>query len=353
MIKNKKKWYNMDAATGDIYIYDAIDPYIYSSKDFIEDLKKIKSDTLTLHINSPGGSVFEGLAIYNTIKKAEKNVTVEIEGLCASIASIIACSGDKVKMHAQSLMMIHKPEVATAGNSNTLQEDIDILNKMEDKLIDVYVLRTGKPAEEIKQLMDKVTWFTAEEALAFNLIDEIIEGKEMKMTAMANIKTIKNSAELMEKWQEFNNKTEGDEAMEEILTLLGVETEEEAIAKIAELLGKEETEENKEEELTNLKNSLNKYKVQVDIANGKILPAEEAFAIKLLNKDESLYSDFVKAERITAPTSELKLPVNRVAISEIKSFLQLLEDTELAEQVRKGNPDLYNALYDNYVNKGV
>lgn len=129
----------------------------------------------TVRVNSPGGSVFEGIAIANAIT-AHGKVHVVIDGLAASIASLIAIAGRRVEMSANALLMIHQPWLAQAsGTADALRRDATALDKAADAMLGAYVARTGRPADEIRSAMAAETWFTAPEALAFGLVDAVID----------------------------------------------------------------------------------------------------------------------------------------------------------------------------------
>lgn len=139
-------------------------------KDIVEFLKDLENqETLEIHINSGGGSVFGGLAIYNLLKTYKGKKTVYIDGLAGSIASVIALVGDVLYIYKNSMMMIHNPLTAMCGYYNTkaLQEQIEALEKCKKSILNVYManLNTTKiiPQEEISQLMDNETWLVGEE----------------------------------------------------------------------------------------------------------------------------------------------------------------------------------------------
>ena len=140
-----------------------------------KDLKALgELDALHVRINSGGGSVFAGQAIYNIIKRhsaAEK--IAYVDGLAASMASIIPMACSKIIMPANSLMMVHKPWAMAIGNADELRARSDLLDKIEGQQVDVYQEKTGKPREEIHQLLTDETWMTAQEALDLGFIDEI------------------------------------------------------------------------------------------------------------------------------------------------------------------------------------
>lgn len=143
---------------------------------FREELKAQKGD-ITIVINSGGGDVFAGLSIYNALREFDGYVTVRVDGLAASIASVIAMAGDKVIMSPGSMLMIHKPWTMVAGDVNELEKAKEILNGIEESIIPIYASRTGMSKEEIVSMLEAETWMTAEQAVEQGFADELIEAK--------------------------------------------------------------------------------------------------------------------------------------------------------------------------------
>lgn len=179
-----KNWFSIkaqanDNTTAEISIHDAIGSWNVSAQSFLAELKNVSAKNITLTMNSPGGSVIDGIAIYNGLRNhAEKtgaNITVKVLGIVASIASVIAMAGDKIKMPKNTFMMVHSPSAALYANANELRDMADLLDKFESSLIQTYVARTGKTAEEIKALLDAETFMTADEAVALGFADEVTE----------------------------------------------------------------------------------------------------------------------------------------------------------------------------------
>ena len=146
-------------------------------KSDLANLGDIKN--LDIHINSGGGDVFAGFTIYNMISRHKAHKTVYIDGLAASIASLIAMAGDEIIMPANSMMMIHNAWAAIAGNANDLREMADELEKVDGLLRDTYVSKTGLDAEIIADMMANETWFTANEAVEKGFATEIEEAVKM------------------------------------------------------------------------------------------------------------------------------------------------------------------------------
>lgn len=151
-----------------------VDTSAVSFRNAIKDLGEV--DTLNVHINSPGGSVYDGVAIFNMLRQHKASVTVHIDGLAASIASVIAMSGDKVVMPSNSMMMIHNAMSVSIGNANDMRKMADDLEKINESVINSYIAKNPElDREYLKALMDDETWLTASEAYELGLVDVIDE----------------------------------------------------------------------------------------------------------------------------------------------------------------------------------
>lgn len=144
---------------------------------FREELKQRAGD-LTVVINSPGGDVFAGLAIYNALVNHNGNVTVRVDGLAASIASVIAMAGDKIIMSPGSMIMIHRPSVYATGTVDDMEKAKDVLMKIEEGITPIYAKRTGLSDEKIAELLEAETWMLADKAVELGFADEVSEAPE-------------------------------------------------------------------------------------------------------------------------------------------------------------------------------
>ncbi|HGN0215850.1 ClpP-like prohead protease/major capsid protein fusion protein [Proteus mirabilis] len=175
----QKSWFRMQAKedqTADIYIYDEIGGWGISARRFTEDLISLGNlSHINLHIHSPGGEVFDGIAIYNQLKNHSATITVYIDGLAASMASVIAMVGDTVIMPKNAMMMIHKPWGVSWGDANDMREYADLLDKLENVLIPAYVAKTGKTTEEITAMLEQETWLDGDECVEHGFADKVIE----------------------------------------------------------------------------------------------------------------------------------------------------------------------------------
>lgn len=173
-----KKFWNKSATTNDIYIYGDITSEAWldtdtTAKSFVEDLNSYGGQDVTVHLNSGGGDVFAGLTISNALKNYSGNVTVSIDGLAASAASLIAMGGKKICMAANALMMIHDPTVELYGcfSATELTKVQASLAAIHNSIVATYSARAKNI--DVEKLLAEETWFSAQEALNAGLIDEI------------------------------------------------------------------------------------------------------------------------------------------------------------------------------------
>lgn len=174
-----KTWYNMttdeEKMEAEVSIYDSIGGEI-NAKSFVEELNDIQAETIHLRINSPGGSVVDGVAILNALKRHSAKVVAHIDGIAASMASAIAVgAADEVWMADNALMMIHNPWTISMGDADELRADADLLDKMQASILSAYG-RSQYTPEQIQDLMDKETWFSAQEAMEIGFVDHIEGG---------------------------------------------------------------------------------------------------------------------------------------------------------------------------------
>lgn len=175
------KWFeikNESSESVDVYLYDFIgDPWIGTdASSIVKQLQGLKSKKINLRINSPGGVIADGLAIYNSLLAHPAEVTTYIDGYAASIASVIALAGKRVVIAENALFMIHNPWVMVAGDAKMLRTEADALDQHKEAIITTYARRTGASRKDLADQMDAETWFTAEEAVKAKFADEIAVG---------------------------------------------------------------------------------------------------------------------------------------------------------------------------------
>lgn len=178
------------AKRGEILFYGDVGPSdwgMIDEKTFADALKGMGDvEVIDLRINSAGGSAFSGLAIYNQLMRHPARIEVSVDGLAASIASVIAMAGDDVRMGEGSQMMIHDASVFAWGNADELRRNADLLDSISGDLAAIYARRTGRPVAEMRDLMKAETWFTAEEAFKAGLADTVVEDA----TAQAHLEPV-------------------------------------------------------------------------------------------------------------------------------------------------------------------
>jgi ATP-dependent Clp endopeptidase proteolytic subunit ClpP len=166
------------ADTTEMMFYDEVGFWGITAKQFADALAAVTTPRILLRINSPGGDVFDGYAIYNALKQSQKQVSVVVDGLAASAASFIAMAGDTLSMGDPSMMMVHRAMTFAYGNVNDLAAVKDLLAKVDGQIADIYAGKSGRPASDMLAMMDAETWLTAQEAADNGLIDEIIQPNE-------------------------------------------------------------------------------------------------------------------------------------------------------------------------------
>lgn len=171
----------------EVWVYEQIGADWFSegveAKQFCKDLAALKVSNIDLRINSPGGSVFDGLAIYNALKRHPACVTTYVDGVAASIASVIALAGESVVMAENALFMIHNPWGFAQGTAEDMRKCADVLDKCRDSILVAYRDKTGMTDAELIAAMDAETWYGAEEAVAAGFANDI--AADLKLAASA------------------------------------------------------------------------------------------------------------------------------------------------------------------------
>lgn len=170
----------------EILLYDEIGYFGVTAEDFRRELATVGTPEITLRINSPGGEIFDSIAIYNALREHPARVTTRIDGIAASMASVIALAGETVEIADNAFMMVHNPWSIVIGNAEDMRKEADILEKLGGSLVSAYVEKTGKDEAEVRALMDAETWLNADEAVAAGLADTVIgSGADEAMQAAA------------------------------------------------------------------------------------------------------------------------------------------------------------------------
>ena len=171
-------WYSISNATAEraqVRIYDEIGYWGVDADTFARDLESITAGEIEVAINSPGGSVFQGLAIYNALRTHPARVVTRVDGLAASAASFIAQAGDDRIMVESSQMMIHDAMAAVAGNADDMREVADFLDRQSANIAELYASRSGMDVAKFVDMMAAETWMTATEAVEHGLADSVLK----------------------------------------------------------------------------------------------------------------------------------------------------------------------------------
>ena len=172
----------------DIYITDVIGPFGLDADRIVRQINATEDDVIALHVNSPGGSVFDGLAIMNALQQHPAAVETRVLGLAASIASVIVIgASDWLGMGEGARLMIHNPMSVVIGGADDLRKEADVLDGVKRDLVAIYMNRTGQSERVIQSAMEDETWYSAQEAVDFGFADEVISGTLRPVNHFAQI----------------------------------------------------------------------------------------------------------------------------------------------------------------------
>jgi ATP-dependent protease ClpP protease subunit len=202
-IQPSANWFsirNQSKASADVYIYDEISWFGIVATDIAKQINGLDVDTINLHINSPGGLVFDGVAIFNLFKQHKSKVIVHIDGLAASIASVIAMAGDEVHIADNAMVMVHNPLVMMIGNAAELRKEADVLDQIKETLITTYQNHSELERDEIALMMDEETWMDADAAIHNGFATHKIEARKEAASAVSGF-DFTNFANAPEGWE--------------------------------------------------------------------------------------------------------------------------------------------------------
>ena len=294
------KWYNIQGkasdAVAEVYIFNEIGAYGITAQDFISEMKEYKDTPVNLRINCIGGDVFDGMAMYNIIKKREAKTTAYIEGIAASMGSVIALAADEVVMAENSLFMIHNAWGGAMGEAEDMRKTASVLEKISGEIASIYKRKTRLSLDRIQDMMDEETWFNAEEAYELGFIDTISDS--IKVAAKYDVSKFKNitteqihnklninvnnkkMTEELKNW--FNNKVD-----EIVNSVKGAEnTSEDVVTEVNVMLSDNEE----------ISNKLSSFEASVTDLNSKIVSLEEDLT-SAKGENETLSSEI---ERLNA-----------------------------------------------------
>lgn len=164
-----------------------------TAKGITDQIDALDVDTLNVRINSGGGLVFEGIAIYNAIVRHPANVVIHIDGIAASIASVIAMAGDEIRIAEGAHIMIHKPWSFAMGDAEAMRKEADILDKLEAGIVDIYAARTSSKRSDLETWVGAETWFLGQEAVDAGFADEMVPAKKKKPANSALLNLFRNT----------------------------------------------------------------------------------------------------------------------------------------------------------------
>lgn len=167
----------MKGTTAEILLYDEISFFGISAKRFLDELASVDAKKIDLRVNCPGGEVFEGVSIYNALRRSKAKVTAWVDSLCASAASFIVQAADEIIMCEGSQMMIHDAWGLTMGNAAEVRAYADLLDRLSDGSAEIFATRAGGSVAEWRAAMAVETWYSATEAVKAGLADRADRAK--------------------------------------------------------------------------------------------------------------------------------------------------------------------------------
>ena len=340
----KNNWYNIQNKANkvaEVYIFDEIGSHGVTAQKFIEEIKGLGDRPINIRINSLGGDVFNGMAIHNVLKKRTYNTTVYIEGIAASIATIIALGADEVIMAENSLFMIHNAWGGVMGDAKEMRKSAATLEKISNELTEIYVKKTGLSYEAISEMMDNETWLSADEAYELGFVDSISDA--MKIAAKYDVSKFKNitNEEIQNK---FNNNIKNKKMTNELKEWFNSKVEEIVAAVKSDVKVSEEVA-NDTEITVNLGDN--------DEIKNKISDFE-AKNIELSEKITSLENELVSAkgsnETLTNEVEALNAKINKADAKGTE--IETDGDPAVVENKKEdANADFYNAMAQMMRNK--
>ena len=319
MPKQLKFWNlvkNDEEKSAELILYGSIGSDEYwddiSDKAFKQDIENLGDiENITLHINSPGGSVFSAVAIANTLKNHKAKITANIDGLAASAATIITSACDIVKMPKNALFMVHNPITFAYGNNQEMQKTVKMLDKVKNSIIETYLNKTKTDKETLSELMDNETWMNAEEAKEYGFIDEILD-ENVEKEIIENKLIINNMAFDISRFKNFKEKKIQEPRVINI-SVNSTGSPEEIADKFRNILNSTENQKNEGGNMTleELKNKFPELYNQI-FNEGKEagITKERERMREIDNLDVSNYSELVENAKYNEPVEASVLAVN-------------------------------------------
>ena len=319
MPKQLKFWNvmkNEEEKSAELILYGSIGSDEYwddiSDKAFKQDIENLGDvENITLHINSPGGSVFSAVAIANTLKNHKAKITANIDGLAASAATIITSACDTVRMPKNALFMVHNPITFAYGNNQDMQKTLEMLNKVKNSIIETYLNKAKTDKETLSELMDNETWMSAEEAKEYGFVDEILD-ESVEKEVIENKLIINNMAFDISRFKNFKEKKNQDPRIINI-SVNSTGSPEEIADKFRDILNSTENQKNEGGNMTleELKNKFPELYNQI-FNEGKEagITKERERMREIDNLDVSNYSELIENAKYNEPVEASVLAVN-------------------------------------------
>jgi len=182
-----QSWYRIENKGGEgpaaVYLYDMIGEWGITAQDFVGELRQLKGQAIDLHVNCEGGEVFDGVAIYESLRRHDGEITAYVEGIAASAASFVIQAADRVYIAARAKVMIHDAHGFAMGNARDMRAMADLLDGLSEEIANIYAERTGTPAATWREAMRAAaggpdgSWYTAEQAVEVGLADAVLDSK--------------------------------------------------------------------------------------------------------------------------------------------------------------------------------
>lgn len=184
--------------TAELFIYGAIGDDFFqegvTARTLADQLRALgQIDAITVRLNSPGGLAFDGLAIYNLLAQHDAHITIKVDGMAASAASVVAMAGDTIEMAENAMMMIHNASGFAFGDHRVMLEEAAILEKLDGQIARTYAARAGRKDEAFRRMMNDETWFTAQEAVDNKLAHTVTPAKKAAALADFDLSMYQNA----------------------------------------------------------------------------------------------------------------------------------------------------------------
>lgn len=204
----------------EVFLYGDIGGWLdgVGADEFAREVAGLNVDTINVRLNSGGGSVFDGLAIYNALNRHPAKIIMNIDGIAASIASVIAMAGDQINITEGSHVMIHKPWSMAMGDAESMRKEAEVLDSFESGIVDIYAARTGKDRKQLENWIGAETWFKGQAAVDAGFADVVIPAKRKEKAAKSNILALyaHTPTDLLETYENVPNAREIERVLRDV-----------------------------------------------------------------------------------------------------------------------------------------